>query len=689
VSESSPLAHSPTLVQTGDAAASDDDDLAAGTQVGEYVVERFLGAGAMGEVYAGVHPVIGKKVAIKVLKRAVGASKDGAERFKREARAVNTVAHPNVIDVFSFGRLEDGRLYLVMDLVEGRSLRKALTAGPLEIPVVLTVLDQIAEALDAAHKRGVVHRDLKPDNVMLSGEPDSPKVFVLDFGLAKLLTPEGVAPASMLTGQGTWLGTPSYMAPEQWSADGAVPASDRYSLGVIAFELLAGAVPFEAQSLPQMMEQHFRAKVPALSQRGAVSAPAAFDPILARAMAKDPDARFPSSKAMVDALRAAAGSQKRSRPPGAAPSKSLVFAGIAGVGVLGLGIAAVAYGLRAPEHAPKPQASERPPAAPGKVRIDLDTVPRGAQIHRGTQTMRTPTTLEVNAGETVDFDLTKPGYVSVHHALTATDGLTVPPFQLVAIEGFQGVWVLPSGELRAFSRVGGRVEVFKLATVDGAREFFRAYELVDAPAGASFSSTETLHEPGRPEDPTCYVPYTTEYHYEPGTDALTVRREKIVTTIVGNQCVRKSAALGEPELLTRADRGGTQDERESQAPVGIPRKTQALEDAKRKKLVADKINANTSNAPTKSVSKNGKAAPPTKPKEPPPEQTSANNAPPQFQDFGAKESGPSYGKKPSSSKKAADNQFDDEPTQAQAPPQQQAPQKAPQQVQQPVLKPKK
>ena len=344
MAESSPLAHSPTLVQsdapTGQPAASGgsgerpaEDDLAPGTPVGEYVVEHYLGAGAMGEVYAGSQPVIGKKVAIKVLKRALSSTADGAERFKREARAAGQVAHPNVVDVFSFGRLDDGRLFLVMDLVEGRSLRKAITAGPLAQESALAVLDKVADALDAAHAKGVVHRDLKPDNVMLGS--DDRAVHVLDFGLAKLLSPAGVAPASMLTGQGTWLGTPGYMAPEQWSADGAGPASDRYALGVMAFELLSGSLPFEAKNLPQMMEQHFRAKVPALSSRGATPAASVFDPVLTRAMAKDPDVRFPSAKAMVDALRAVAPAGN-GKATAALSSGGRALPAIAGVGVLGV-----------------------------------------------------------------------------------------------------------------------------------------------------------------------------------------------------------------------------------------------------------------------------------------------------------------------------------------------------------------
>ena len=578
MAETSPLAHSPTLVQgTGNdgGAASDDADLPAGAAVGEYVVEKFLGAGAMGEVYAGVQPVIGKKVAIKVLKREVAATADGAERFKREARAVNQIDHPNVIDVFSFGRLADGRLYLVMDLVDGRSLRKAITAGPLPLPVALDVLAQIADALDAAHAKGVVHRDLKPDNVMLSGGADSSvqKVFVLDFGLAKLLTPEGADPkTSMLTGQGVWLGTPGYMAPEQWSADGAGPASDRYALGVMAFELLAGALPFEAKSLPQMMEQHFRAKVPALSARGAIALPGAFDPIVARAMAKDPDARYATAREMVEALRAAAGSKGRTTKAG--DPKKLWLPATIGIGVLGLSIAAVlSLRNRDDRAATEPAATPTPPrpVAEGAVRIEIDSVPRGATVTRGSMAAATttPTTLEARDGETVAFELAKPGYTTVHREVVARPGVKVAAIPLVMISGFEGVWMLPDGSLRHFRRESDRVTASKVTAVTGPREFFRRYDLVPATTGASFATTENIHEPGRPDHPSCYFPYTTEYHYEPTIDQLTVRRSHIVSDLIEGTCVRKSSTMTEPEQLVRADRASS-TERESLAPVGKP-----------------------------------------------------------------------------------------------------------------------
>ncbi len=639
MAESSPLAHSPTLVQgTGkeSSASPGDADLAAGTGVGEYVVETFLGAGAMGAVYAGIQPVIGKKVAIKVLKRDVAATADGAERFKREARAVNQIDHPNVIDVFSFGRLDDGRLYLVMDLVEGRSLRKAITAGTMPLATALDVLGQIADALDAAHAKGVVHRDLKPDNVMLSGGPDSGvhKVFVLDFGLAKLLTPDGADPkASMLTGQGTWLGTPGYMAPEQWSADGAVPASDRYALGVMAFELLAGALPFEAKSLPQMMEQHFRAKVPALSTRGAIALPAAFDPIVARMMAKDPDARYATGREMVDALRAAAGSKGRRASAGPADAKKLWMPAAIGIGVLGLSVGAVLSLRTGDDRETNQPAVDPTPPSPteGMVQIEIDSVPRGATVTRGSMaaSSTTPTSLEAKDGETVAFDVSKPGYATVHHEVVAHPGVRVAAIPLALISGFEGVWMLPDGSLRHFRRDGERVTASKLASVSGPREFFRQYDLVPAASGASFATTENIHEPGRPEHPSCYFPYTTEYHYDPTADHLSVRREHITSDVIDGKCVRKSSKMTEPEQLVRADRASS-TERESLAPVGKPTFIDTVTMPDEKKGAVQKNDED----PFEGKGKNIKKRPPEKAKAPPPSPKQLDNLPPPTNNVG-------------------------------------------------------
>ena len=606
MADSSPLAHSPTLVSTP---GPGGERLEHGAAVGEYLVEGFLGAGAMGEVYAGIHPVIGKKVAIKILKREIGSQADGAERFKREARAVNQIDHPNVIDIFSFGRLDDGRLYLVMDLVEGRSLRKALADGPLDVESALDVLAQIADALDAAHARGVVHRDLKPDNVMLgSGSP--PKVFVLDFGLAKLLTPaDAVAPASMLTGQGTWLGTPGYMAPEQWSADGAGPASDRYSLGVMAFELLSGSLPFTATSLPQMMEQHFRAKVPALSTRGAIQARSTFDPVVSRAMAKDPDARFPSARDMVEALRAASGTNGR-RPRTAGGSRSWVPAA-AGAAVLGLSITGVLLvrgnrGANADAEDREVRASAAPAA--GKVRVEIDSQPQKAEALLDDDSLIgfTPTHRDVEPGTTLSFRVRKPGYATIRHSVKVADkDLPVPPFELQPVSGFEGIWALPNGDLRAFTRTDDdRVAVSKMRTVTGEREFYRHYTFIPADQGAMFKTTEIVIDQDAPNEPTCHIPQDLVYTFDPAAQTLVLRREEVIHDLVGGKCLRKSASFAPPESLIRVDVRSATD-RATLPPAGIVTKgkpSNINEAELKKQLDAQERNAKTP-PPSKKLNK--------------------------------------------------------------------------------------
>ena len=573
MAESSPLAHSPTLVAATSRVAGDGDVLAPGAVAGEYVVDRFLGAGAMGDVYAGHHPVIGKKVAIKVLKHEAAASPDAAERFIREARAVNQVDHPNVIDVFAFGRLPDGdgRLYLVMDLVEGKSLRKALVDGPLDVETALYVLGEVALALDAAHARGVVHRDLKPDNVML-GTQTPPKVFVLDFGLAKLVSvTDAPLEGAPLTGKGTWLGTPGYMAPEQWSADGAGPASDRYSLGVMAFELLSGQLPFQAGSLPQMMEQHFRTPVPALSTRGAIATHAAFDPVITRAMAKDPDKRFASGREMVEALRAAAGS-RRTRGSATAGRRQWVPI-VAGAGVLGLSFAAY-LAVRSKPVTDRGAAAATRTDEPGVglTRVEVISVPDKAQVWRDGRLLGT-TTLAIDArpDEELVLDVRKPGYAPAHYIRRAGDPTTPPVFELASVNGFEGVWELPNHELRAFQRVGDRVDVFKLETIEGERAFFRHFELVPAEDGVAFATTEEVVDPRGPNDPGCHIPHHVEYHYDPEPDALVVQPEHVEISFRDGHCVIVSRDPGVALTLTRVDRERT-DVHRSDAPIGVPPK---------------------------------------------------------------------------------------------------------------------
>ncbi|MGE5180473.1 MAG: serine/threonine-protein kinase [Acidobacteriota bacterium] len=222
----------------------DERGLSAGTDVGGYVIDDEIGRGGMGVVYSATHPVIGKRAAIKVLKPSLSKNPATVERFTQEARSVNQIGHPGIVDIFAFGSLPDGRYYLVMDLLEGESLRKRLKRGPLHPSEAVRVIDEIASALIAAHGKGFIHRDLKPDNVFLVMHPGRIDIKLLDFGLAKLQTGSPLGARAYRTATGAQLGTPDYMSPEQLRASVDLDErTDIYSLGVLAFESLVGKRP--------------------------------------------------------------------------------------------------------------------------------------------------------------------------------------------------------------------------------------------------------------------------------------------------------------------------------------------------------------------------------------------------------------------------------------------------------------
>ncbi|MEO8705906.1 MAG: serine/threonine-protein kinase [Kofleriaceae bacterium] len=570
----SQIAHGPTLAASHVAATG--DRLATGTIVADYVVDKFLGAGAMGEVYAGHHPVIGKRVAIKLLKRELATDPEAAERFLREAQAVNQIDHPNVIDVFNFGRLaSDGRLFLVMDLVDGRSLRKALEDGALDVTTALAVLAKIADALDAAHARGIVHRDLKPDNVML-GAAD--QVFVLDFGIAKLVS----TGTETLTAKGTWLGTPGYMAPEQWSADGAGPASDRYALGVMAYELLAGALPFQAPTLPQMMEQHFRAPVPALSMRGkAVSHHETLDPVLARAMAKSPGDRFDTARELVEALRAAATGVAVVAAV-RAHKRSVVVPAVAGVGVLGLAIVGFVM-IRGGDDDREPPRLAAAPVVPAIAadfaRVEITTSPKDAVVWReGHRVGLTPIVAELRPGSDTVLAIAKPGYRTIRETVAGTRLVAGTMISVVTvlepITAFEGVWQNASdGQLRGFKRVGDRVEVSKHATITGAGEPWRQLAFdsppADRPELVVFAAVADLTDARGRGDPSCTIPHRIEYRFDPRAETLEVAAEAVDTVFAAGRCTVRSRSPGEPVAMTRVDRESG-DVRHTQPPIGKP-----------------------------------------------------------------------------------------------------------------------
>ena len=269
--------------------ADEQQPLAPGSDVGGYIVEGVLGKGGMGVVYAATHPVIGKRAAIKVLRAELSRDLTAVERFVIEARAVNQIGHPNIVDIFAFGMLPDGRSYYVMDLLTGESLRARLKRGPLHISEAASVIDETASALIAAHAKGIIHRDLKPDNVFVVAVPGRwPEVKLLDWGLAKLAPELGGKPRTLA---GEVMGTPVYMSPEQARAAGEVDhRTDIYSLGVMSYEILAGVVPFKGQSSIDTLLAHQDDPVPPLQAR-VPTVPEELAQLIEAMLAKEADQR--------------------------------------------------------------------------------------------------------------------------------------------------------------------------------------------------------------------------------------------------------------------------------------------------------------------------------------------------------------------------------------------------------------
>ena len=263
------------------------DVLPPGAAAGSWLVEKEIGRGGMGAVYAVCHRQIGKRAALKVMHHRLVTARS-AERILLEARIVNQVAHPNIVDIFETGTLPDGRPFIVMERLDGVSLARRADEAKILPDEVIGILLQVCDALSAAHAAGVVHRDLKLDNVFLIDTPETrahPHVKLLDWGIAK-----DIAHHVHLTVDGEMVGTPQYLAPEQ-ARGGAVSAqTDVYSLGVMAYELLLEQLPFEAETAAEIMVMHLRSAPPRPSE-GWPGIPRSLEELLLGMLAKQPDAR--------------------------------------------------------------------------------------------------------------------------------------------------------------------------------------------------------------------------------------------------------------------------------------------------------------------------------------------------------------------------------------------------------------
>jgi serine/threonine-protein kinase len=272
-----------------------------------YQVERVVGGGGMGVVYAVCHTKLGKRFALKALRADLASEPEVAQRFIQEARTAAAVEHPGLVETTDFGHLPSGQPYFVMEFLEGESLSQTLRkSGPLPVPRALEIARQVAAALFAAHEQGIVHRDVKPDNIHLgSNDGVRDRVKIVDFGLAR------VAGASRRTKAGVVFGTPRYMSPEHASGDPTDQRSDIYSLGAVMYEMVCGRPPFEADTYMGVVSQHLHGvPTPPTELRPDTPLLGEVEPLILRCLEKDPAQRYQTLKELLEAV-AALGSDPR------------------------------------------------------------------------------------------------------------------------------------------------------------------------------------------------------------------------------------------------------------------------------------------------------------------------------------------------------------------------------------------
>jgi serine/threonine-protein kinase len=273
---------------------------------GKFQILQKIGSGGMGAVYKALQPEMNRMVGVKILHPKLANRKDLVSRFRREARAMSQLTHPNTVKVFDYGEFDDGSLYIIMEFLEGKNLNQTVRSeGPFPMERALPILIQVCGALHEAHKAGIIHRDLKPENIFLvqsGGLKDFPKV--LDFGLAKVSERQMRPGSVILTQEGMVFGTPEFMSPEQAQGRALTPGSDVYSLAVILYEVLTGKLPFDAKNAMDYIQLHVTGRPMLLNQRvPGKTFPPLLEQVIHRALGKRPEDRFSTAAEFATAMQ--------------------------------------------------------------------------------------------------------------------------------------------------------------------------------------------------------------------------------------------------------------------------------------------------------------------------------------------------------------------------------------------------
>jgi eukaryotic-like serine/threonine-protein kinase len=415
---------------------SADEDALVGTVFADrYRILGVLGQGGMGRVYEAEHVNINKKLAIKVLRPEVVSDPATVARFRQEARSASSIGHENIIEIEDFATLPDKSVYLAMELLQGQPLGVRMREPPpLTMLEAVKLMLPVCDALHAAHQKGIVHRDMKPDNIFLSQKGGRLTPKILDFGIAKVSGEEG---GVNLTQAGAIFGTPLYMSPEQAKGAPLDHRTDIYSVGVILYELLTGRVPFKADSQVQLLSAHITIPPPSFAEVAPDRAiPPALEQVVLRAMSKAPADRQASMAELHEQLRLGAAQSTSAQPVIAVPASSapmtterpaaaaiperkrnMLLPMILGAAVAG---AVLFFALRKPSQpittvpppvAPIPPSSPPPPIA-SDDEVIVTSVPPGAKILRdGAQLATTPEAVKVPKGKTLAVVVRKEGYI--------------------------------------------------------------------------------------------------------------------------------------------------------------------------------------------------------------------------------------------------------------------------------------